>query len=168
MYFRQDFFAQHSRWQDTIRPSATDNNFRVRERIFLRVFGSRVYKSYNFETALPEKKYINSFLIARAFREKARRRRNFLISNLWNTRIPLLETAFQKYKPYRKIAISKFNRLKQEFRTVLPACTGSCSTAPKQGWITSGITKKTVARQKRKRNIDVRTVHYVRDKMGIR
>ena len=64
------------------------------------------------------------------------------------------------------LAISKFNRLKQEFRTVLLACTGSCSNAPKQGWITSGITKKTVARQKRKRNIDVRTTFRPRPLKG--
>ena len=53
-------------------------------------------------------------------------------------------------------AINKFNRLKQEFKIVLPACTGKCSNAPNHGWTTSGP-KKNVVGQKRKRNIDVLT-----------
>ena len=47
-----------------------------------------------------------------------------------------------------------------EWRTVLPACSGKCSNAPKLGWITTGITKKgvTAGKTKRKRkNIDLRS-----------
>ena len=36
----------------------------------------------------------------------------------------------------------KFNTLKQEWKTVLPTCSGKCSNAPNLGWITTGKTKK--------------------------
>ena len=59
-----------------------------------------------------------------------------------------------------KSAIQKFHTLKQEWKTVLPACSGKCSNAPNLGWITKGVTKKAPKpRPKRKHvgNIDLCT-----------
>ena len=39
-------------------------------------------------------------------------------------------------------AIKKFNELKEQWKTVLPACSGKCSNAPNKGWITTGQTKQ--------------------------
>ena len=50
-------------------------------------------------------------------------------------------------------AIRKFNDLKLNWQTVLPACSGKCSNAPNSGWITKVKTKrgaKSSAGKKRK------------------
>ena len=55
-------------------------------------------------------------------------------------------------------SVIKFNKLKQQYRTVLPACHGRCSKAPQDGWTMKGVTKKTVKALKRKTpNVDLRT-----------
>ena len=57
-------------------------------------------------------------------------------------------------------AISKFNDLKVEWKTVLPACPGKCSNAPNLGWVTRGVTKKTrkpTLKRKNAVSIDLRT-----------
>jgi len=55
-------------------------------------------------------------------------------------------------------AVDKFNELKPQWKTVLPACVGKCSNAPNEGWITKGATKKCARLAKRKQvrlNIDL-------------
>ena len=56
-------------------------------------------------------------------------------------------------------AVQKFNKLKLEWHTVLPACSGKCANAPNHGWVPTGITKKGAkSRPKRKRvNVDLST-----------
>ena len=56
-------------------------------------------------------------------------------------------------------AIEKFNQLKTEWKTVLPACSGKCSNAPKLGWVTSGVTKKgvTAAGSLKRKHVDLRS-----------
>ena len=46
-------------------------------------------------------------------------------------------------------AVDKFNDLKLQWKTVLPACHGECSNAPNEGWTTKGETKKCVRPPKR-------------------
>ena len=60
--------------------------------------------------------------------------------------------------------VNKLNDLQKEYRLVLPWCTGQCSNAPGDGWITKGKTKEGVlsdrpgsAKRVRERGIDLST-----------
>ena len=82
-----------------IRLSATDKDFRVPARIFPPVFGPRVDKEFLHCESIPWKNIDKPFLSWETIPWKSPPHAIFLICNLENDRISLLETAFLMYNP---------------------------------------------------------------------